>query len=123
VFDLERTEKYIILILVMALIIAAGLTAYKRSCAAPRVKVERFDVAPVVKRASAGEVPEAGRVNINTADVKELMGLKRVGAVLARRIVDYRTAHGAFITTTDIKNVNGIGEALYEKIKDDISTE
>ena len=107
----------------MALIIVAGLTAYKRSCAAPRVKVERFDVAPVVKRAAAGKVPKAGRVNINTADIKELMGLKRVGAVLAQRIVDYRTAHGVFITTTDIKRVGGIGDALYETIKDDISTE
>ena len=122
-FDLEKTEKYIILVLVTALIIGAGMTAYKRSCRAPRVKVERFDVAPMAKRTAAGEALETGRVNINTADVKELMGLKRVGAVLARRIIDYRASHGLFVSATDIKNVDGIGEALYEKIKDDISTE
>ena len=34
-----------------------------------------------------------------------------------------RADHGLYLTPADIKKVKGIGEALYEKIKDDISVE
>ena len=41
-------------------------------------------------------VPVAGKVNINTAAVKDLMTLAGVGKKVAEKIVEYRQAHGAF---------------------------
>ena len=62
-----------------------------------------------------------GMVNINTADEKELDKLPGVGAVTAKRIIEYRTENGAFQAPEEIKRVKGIGDAKYEKMKDKIA--
>ncbi len=61
------------------------------------------------------------KVNINTATAKELENLPGVGAVIAQRIVDYRLEYGDFITVEELKEVAGIGEKLFEEIKDHIT--
>jgi len=55
------------------------------------------------------------KVNINTADVKELMKLQGVGRSLAEKIVQYRDAHGLFKKAVDLRKVEGLGDALWEK--------
>ena len=57
----------------------------------------------------------ADKVNINKADVKALMTLSGVGRSLAEKIVKYRDEHGAFKKPTDLRKVEGVGEALWEK--------
>ncbi len=57
-----------------------------------------------------------GVVNINTADVHQLMLLPQVGAKAAQRIVDYRQAHGAFQKTTDLMQVKGFGNKKYQTL-------
>jgi len=59
-----------------------------------------------------------GKININTATVAELDTLPGIGPVLSQRIVDYRKANGPFAAIEDIKNVQGIGEATFEEIKE-----
>ena len=49
------------------------------------------------------------------------MKLKRLGESKADAIITYRTNNGEFKTIEDIKNVSGIGEALFDKIKDFIT--
>lgn len=65
----------------------------------------------------------ARRVNINTATQAELETLPRIGPSIAQRIVDYRTRNGPFKKIEDIKNVSGIGEAMFSAIKDLIAVE
>ena len=65
--------------------------------------------------------PGTDKVNINTADIYELMRLEGIGEVYAQRIIDYRTANGPFTSIEDIKNVTGIGEKRFEAIKDSIT--
>ena len=60
-------------------------------------------------------------VNINTADIAELAGLPGIGDVLARRIVDYRNAHGSFTAVEQLTNVEGIGEGKLEAILEQIT--
>jgi competence protein ComEA len=60
-------------------------------------------------------VPGEARVNINSADVKELMTLTGVGRKVARSIVAYRDAHGPFKKADDIRKVDGVTDALWEK--------
>jgi len=56
-------------------------------------------------------------VNINTASLETLMTLNGVGESKAKSIIDYRNKSGSFKNIEDIKNVTGIGESIYEKIK------
>ena len=39
----------------------------------------------------------------------------------AQSIIDYREKNGGFKSIEDIKNVDGIGDKTFEKIKDKIS--
>lgn len=60
-------------------------------------------------------------VNINTATSEELDTLYGIGPVLAQNIIDYRAENGYFEKIEDIVNVSGIGQSVYEAIKDDIT--
>lgn len=61
-----------------------------------------------------------GRVNINTASESELCSIPGIGAVRAAAIVAYRQEKGGFASIEEIKNVDGIKEGTFEKIKDSI---
>ncbi|MBE0481779.1 MAG: ComEA family DNA-binding protein, partial [Dehalococcoidia bacterium] len=70
----------------------------------------------VVHIPGAGEVPQ--RVNINTAEAWLLKALPGIGDTLAGRIIAYRAENGPFQEIHDLKNVEGIGTATFEKLKD-----
>lgn len=56
-------------------------------------------------------------VNINTASQTELETLPGIGPSLALKIIEYRKQNGKFSSIGDIKNVSGIGDNKFEKIK------
>ena len=60
-----------------------------------------------------------GAVNINTASKEELMSLKGRGEAKAQAIIDARP----FKMPEDIKNVKGISDKIYERIKAEIVVE
>ena len=62
------------------------------------------------------------KVNINTASAKELTTLGGVGPKLAERIVEYRDAHGPFKKPEDLKKVEGVGKALFERNRERVVT-
>ena len=62
-----------------------------------------------------------GLVNINTADLRELMTLPGIGQVIAGNIIAHRERNGNFRQIEDIKNVTRIGERTFEQIKDMIT--
>nr|WP_296068110.1 ComEA family DNA-binding protein [uncultured Actinoplanes sp.] len=69
--------------------------------------------------AAGGTAPAAGSlINLNTATLAELDTLPGVGPVLAQRILDARTAQGSFHAVSDLRKVDGIGDARYEQLKD-----
>ena len=53
--------------------------------------------------------------------IEELKSLNGIGDAKASAIIEYRSKNGGFKSIDDIKNVNGISESLYEKIKDSIT--
>lgn len=63
------------------------------------------------------KVEEDNYVNINTCSKEELMSINGIGEAKAKAIIDYREKNGNFNTIEDIRNVSGIGDALFEKIK------
>ena len=64
-----------------------------------------------------GEGQEPQKIDINRADVWLLEALDGIGPTKAQAIVDYRDQNGPFQNTREITNVEGIGPAIYERIK------
>lgn len=58
-------------------------------------------------------------VNLNTATKKELMTLDGIGDKKAEEIIKYREKT-PFKKPEDIKNIKGVGDKLFDKIKDKI---
>lgn len=68
-----------------------------------------------------GSSNTSDKVNINTASVGELQTLPGIGEEKAKNIIEYRDKNGLFSSIEDIINVSGIGESIYEKIKNYIT--
>ena len=62
-------------------------------------------------------------VNINTCTLEELLSINGIGESKAKSIIEYRDNVGLFTSKEDIMKVSGIGNSLYDKIKDYITTE
>lgn len=61
------------------------------------------------------------KVNLNSASREELMTLPGIGSSKADAIIQYRTDYGGFDQIEDIMNISGIKEAVFSKIKNDIT--
>ena len=61
-----------------------------------------------------------GKIDINSASKSQLMSLPGIGEGKANAIIEYRKTNGHFKSIEEIKNVKGIGESIYQKIKDKI---
>ncbi|MBN2408208.1 MAG: helix-hairpin-helix domain-containing protein [Candidatus Aminicenantes bacterium] len=74
-------------------------------------------VAPLISM----QATKADKININTASLGELQKLPRVGPQIAQRILDYRKENGNFKRIEDILKVRGVGEKMFEQLKDQIT--
>ncbi len=63
---------------------------------------------------------EVPLISINHCGQSELEKLKGIGPVLALRIIEYRRSHGLFQRLEDIKKVKGIGDKIFERIREQI---
>ena len=70
---------------------------------------------------SSSSEKESEIININTATESELIKISGIGPAKAKAIISYREESGGFGSIEDIKNVSGIGEGTFLKIKDYIS--
>lgn len=66
---------------------------------------------------------ELGLVNLNTATTEELCSLSGIGQAKAEAILAYRAELGGFQGVEQLKEVTGIGESLFNKIKDNVYIE
>ncbi len=58
------------------------------------------------------------KININRAGVEELVRLPGIGEARARQIISYREEHGYFRDIRELMNVSGIGEGIFNNLKD-----
>jgi competence protein ComEA len=75
-------------------------------------------LAPVAAQAHQAKAPLADKVNINTATAEQLQTLPGIGPVLAKTIIEHRTKNGKFNKIEEILNVKGVGEKMFQKMKD-----
>jgi len=83
----------------------AGKTQVSAEAKAPKAAVRKT-------KALASE-----KVNLNTATAEQLSALPRIGPKVAQRIVEYRTAHKAFKSVDELRNVKGVGPKVLEGIR------
>lgn len=62
--------------------------------------------------ARSGDAP----LDLNRATASELEALPGIGPALARRIVEWRAAHGRFRSVEDLEQVPGVGPALRDRL-------
>ncbi len=61
------------------------------------------------------------KVSLNNGTLEQLIALPGIGEAKAKSIIEYRKTCGGFQKLEDIKNISGIGDAVYQKLKDYIT--
>lgn len=74
----------------------------------------------VVLGVKAPVIKASGVVSLNNAILAELETLPGIGPAMGQRIIDYRLKNGGFKSVEEVKLVEGIGDKLFEKIKNQI---
>ena len=93
------------------------------------IYVQSIEEAEARSRAAVSEETSAthkkesfqGIVNLNYATKDELKQLDGIGETAAKRIIEYRELGKRFNDKRDVMNIKGIGEGIFEKIKDHIT--
>ena len=84
--------------------------------------IDENNDANIKKKTNKTTTDEENKViNINTATKEEFLTLTGIGESKADAIISYREENGDFNAIEDIKNVSGIGDSLFEKIKEYIT--
>jgi len=58
------------------------------------------------------------KININKANLEDLLSTLGISPKLAKDIVAYRNTKGAFRDIEELKEIRGVGDYRYEKLKD-----
>ncbi|MFN2518615.1 MAG: helix-hairpin-helix domain-containing protein [Jatrophihabitantaceae bacterium] len=69
---------------------------------------------------ASGSAP-AVALDLNTATLEQLETLPGVGPVLGQHILDWRAAHGPFVTIDQLREVSGIGEVKFAALRSRLS--
>ena len=67
------------------------------------------------------ERASSSKVSLNNASKEEFLTLPGIGESKAEAIIKYREEHGGFQAIEEVKEVSGIGESLYNQIKEDLT--
>ncbi|WP_307849756.1 ComEA family DNA-binding protein [Qaidamihabitans albus] len=74
-----------------------------------------------VDPASGPAADAAGAIDLNSAGEQELETLPGIGEVTAQRIVEWRTRHGRFAAVEQLREVDGIGDKRFERVREHVS--
>jgi competence protein ComEA len=81
--------------------------------------VSETPVAPSPPSQITAPVPprRRGPLDLNRASAADIDALPGIGAVLAQRVIDYRTASGGFRSIDDLRQVKGIGAKKLDRLR------
>jgi competence protein ComEA len=114
VYELNNGDRVI-----DAINMAGGFTegAYTKDLNKARILVDGEKIYISSQDEFAIESENSNLININAASINDLMSLPGIGEVYAERIIDYRK-NKHYGSIEEIKNIEGIGDKTFEKIKD-----
>lgn len=107
---MKRAFPFERVLIAFAALILAGCLLYNMFSGSQQLS-------PVTASVTVQNVDE-NKISINTATEAELLSLEGIGKVRAAKIIEYRTENGEFSSIEEIKEINGIGDKIFEKIKD-----
>ena len=118
-YRLTRYEKKALIFLIITSLVGTAVLIYKKIGSRNEIYVTKR---PFSFRQSQPAFNAEGKlIDINTASTQELVTLPGIGAKLAQRIVEERARRGSFKWIDELKDIEGIGEAKFDKIKDKIT--
>jgi competence ComEA-like helix-hairpin-helix protein len=103
-FNLTSQERRVLLFLMSATLVGMGINFLAKKYSCVKMLVNLYQ--------------DIGKVNLNTADKDLLISIPGIGEKLAKRILEYREKQTIFNTLEELKNIKGINDYRYEKIKD-----
>ncbi|MEI7752725.1 MAG: ComEA family DNA-binding protein [Candidatus Omnitrophota bacterium] len=68
-----------------------------------------------------GQTQPAVMVNVNKATTEELIKVRGIGPVMAKRIIEHRDKNGVFKSIDDLAQVQGIGGNKLKRIQDQVT--
>lgn len=130
-FSFTRREKTVIIILIITFTIGTGIIKLREITGKNTSNefklryseldrkfsdISKNDSLLYINKSDGADNTANLRININTADKKELMKLPGIGTGLSDRIINYRKNKGSFKSINEITNIRGIGKKRFEKI-------
>lgn len=103
-FTFTRQERQVILFLAAVTLVGMGLNFLTQNYA--QVKI------------IACLSEDIGKIDLNHADKDTLKSVRGIGEKLAQRIIEYRCQESGFHGLEELKNIQGITNSKYEKIKE-----
>ena len=99
-------KSYLLLLALMFVVGAAGLSPATVTAAEPQVVKVSVEI-----------------IHLNQATAEQLQDLQGVGPALSERIVSYRDEHGPFSSVDQLAEVKGIGAAKLARFKDRLTVD
>lgn len=122
---MEEEKRQTRVLIAIALVFCALLIGYN-AFYVPDASLESFvetDLLPGNDESSMESAEASEKIPLNTASLEDLDTLQGIGPALAQRIIDYREEYGGFSRVEELKEVKGIGEVLFEQIRDSVTVE
>lgn len=82
------------------------------------VSGDSYYIAPIYDNSNTCSTSPIEKVNINKADKAALMKVSAFSSTVSAAIIDYRDKNGSFGRIEELKNVTGIGNAIFAKARD-----
>jgi len=107
----------LVIILLAAVIIAGGIVAWQKYSPPHPIEISLPPAPPELNgEVNPAELPQ--KIDINRAEAWLLEALPGIGESKAQAIIAYRQQNGRFKHIIEITEVEGIGPATYEEIKE-----
>jgi len=103
-FDLSKQERQVILFVFTVAVAGLGVNYFLKTQRQPRL-LSCFD-------------KNLGKSDLNTANASSLMKLDGIGQKLCARILEYRRSCGGFREVEELRNIKGMTESRFNKLKD-----
>ncbi len=103
-FNLTPEEKKVVLFLIGIALLGVGINF----CLKINSPIKKFILADV----------NIAKINLNKACLEDLLESRALSKRLAEKIIEYRGSRGGFSDLEELKEIKGIGEYRYEKLKE-----